>query len=693
MVETDPLVTDDEDYIPPDESATGDYPQVASGAKDCAKDFDNALLQHCTVRRMREIAKDYEGVDCKLNKGELFKAVFDAMTDSQDCRTCPQGNCEPRTHYFPPMTLPPEGWIRGINGLYTAPQQPPTTQPPTDPVAGASGTQQQVTQPGSFMFNTTDPFSGIRRPGSPSSHLLRSTGTINFAVASTAEPVVHGLIRAPSAPPDVASLVRQGATHTTSAVATAMSSTVQQSAANTQADIDRRIELEIAEERRVRDLEAQQLEQQIATQRQQAQQQSLQSYEAQRRQQLLASRQADAQAHELRMQQLRASLAATPASLAPPTATLAPGGFLATPTMNLPPPPTPPIQIIGTNSPSPFPGSPAPASPAFDFAQLDAYFDRKMQAMGHGQVPPALASNPYSPAPYSTPFPLGADRGSRPLAHKVTNAGMASRFGVLAQPLFEVTGSLEGVDMAKMAKIMTPGFDTTGPGFVLRQHRLPHRSLQTTTPGHMTAKHSTLTFHQLMNGWLSVAMLDTPDHKLDPELANKLSFQQFMISMSFHFAHKDVLQLCNTFIWSWQMREFEWSDPWPQLEERLKSIRSNFIQKDQPHTYLINNPPRAPGNGNGGGGGSGHGGGGGNPKKQPSGKRINGVPTSYMKEHNICIRFNSSDTACKEPASHKNEYAKEVTLAHICAGCHAKSKAREAHRCHNCGNGPFSSLF
>ena len=692
MVETDPLVTEDEDYVPPDASASGDYPPVASGAKDCAKDYDNALLQYCTVRRMREIAKQYDEVDHKANKSDLFRAIFDAMSASQECRTCPNGNCDPLTHYFPPHTLPPEGWTRGLNGLYAPPSQPPSQPPPSQPpptqglnsqAAGTSGTQQ-------FTFNSLDPFTGIRRPGSPSSHLLRSTGTINFAVASTAEPVVHGLARTNTAPPDVASLVRQGATHTTSAVATAMSTTVQQSADNSQADIDRRIELEIAEERRVRDLEAQQLEQQLTVQRQQAQQQSLQNYEAQRRQQLLAARQAEAQAHELRMNQLRASLAATPASTAPPTATLAPGGLFATPGMNLPPPPTPPIQITGTGSPSPFPGSPAPASPAFDFAQLDAYFDRKMQAMGHGQVPPALASNPYSPSPYSTSFPLGADRGSRPLAHKVTNAGMASRFGVLAQPLFEVSGSLEGVDMAKMAKIMTPGFDTTGPGFVLRQHRLPHRSLQTTTPGHMTAKHATLTFHQLMNGWLSVAMLDTPSHKLDPELANKLSFQQFMTSMSFHYAHKDVLQLCNTFIWSWQMREFEWSDPWPQIEERLKSIRSNFIQKEQPHTYLINHIPQAPGEGNGGGGGAG---GGGNPKKQPSGKRINGVPTSYMKEHNICIRFNTSDTACKEPASHKNEYAKEITLAHICAGCHAKSKAREAHRCHNCTHGPFSSLF
>ena len=79
MVETDPLVTEDEDYVPPDASASGDYPPVASGAKDCAKDYDNALLQYCTVRRMREIAKQYDEVDHKANKSDLFRAIFDAM--------------------------------------------------------------------------------------------------------------------------------------------------------------------------------------------------------------------------------------------------------------------------------------------------------------------------------------------------------------------------------------------------------------------------------------------------------------------------------------------------------------------------------------------------------------------------------------------------------------------------------------
>ena len=154
MVETDPALTEDEDYVPTDGSENGDYPPLASGRKHCAKDFDNALLQHCTVRRMREIAKQFDAVDHKLNKSDLFKAIFDAMTDSQDCRTCPQGNCAPRTHYFPPLLLPPEGWVRGNNGLYAPPPQPPPPIGQTEQGAGSSGTQQLPSQPGANTFNS-----------------------------------------------------------------------------------------------------------------------------------------------------------------------------------------------------------------------------------------------------------------------------------------------------------------------------------------------------------------------------------------------------------------------------------------------------------------------------------------------------------------------------------------------------------
>ena len=125
-----------------DESIEGGgvYPKLLSG-KNCAKDHDIALLQQFTVRRMQKIASVYK-VDQRLNKKDLYKAIFDAMEDDQDCRVCPLGNCNPRTHYFPPQVNPPLGWVRGANGLFAPPQvAPDPQQPPVSDMSDILGKQ------------------------------------------------------------------------------------------------------------------------------------------------------------------------------------------------------------------------------------------------------------------------------------------------------------------------------------------------------------------------------------------------------------------------------------------------------------------------------------------------------------------------------------------------------------------------
>ena len=49
---------------------------------------------------------------------------------------------------------------------------------------------------------------------------------------------------------------------------------------------------------------------------------------------------------------------------------------------------------------------------------------------------------------------------------------MAARLGVFAQPNFEVDGDLGNVqDLSKVRKILTPGYNKAGLGWVLRQAR------------------------------------------------------------------------------------------------------------------------------------------------------------------------------------------------------------------------------
>ena len=108
------------------ESDSGEnYPQPAAGNK-CAKDYDDALLQDCTIHRMRIITRQYEGISRDGVKDVLFRNIFNAMNDNQDCPQCPGGLCDPTSHMFPGSIEPPEGWVKGPNGLYGPPTNPPS---------------------------------------------------------------------------------------------------------------------------------------------------------------------------------------------------------------------------------------------------------------------------------------------------------------------------------------------------------------------------------------------------------------------------------------------------------------------------------------------------------------------------------------------------------------------------------------
>ena len=205
-------------------------------------------------------------------------------------------------------------------------------------------------------------------------------------------------------------------------------------------------------------------------------------------------------------------------------------------------------------------------------------------------------------------------------------------------------------------------------------------------------RHEDLTFHQLVNGTLSKILSEIPPERLDPELANMLSFLQFLVEMSFRYDHKDVLETCREMLMAWQNKQFEWTHDWSTLDDRLKGYRQRFVQTPQPHTYTKGLAGQSKDRSHGAGAGAG----GGNPNRQPkpkSGAQINGVPKSFIKANDICIKFNESENPCTEKGSHQNRYSeKKSILRHICAGCFAKDKSEEHHPVHSCKK-DFGSLF
>ena len=671
------------------------YPPLAP-LNALAKEYDHALLHHCTVARMRTIAKDYPNVNQRLTKPELFQALHDAMTSDQMCDVC-KGDCDPMIHLFPPTREPPRGWVRGPSGLFGPP--PVTSEPGPTTMSTTPATQTQPLTPGQHLATGIQPGAELSlvnsnfRRVNPATDLIRApSNTPDIPINDTPNPLIQGVRQQPPPPPNVAELVTTGA-----AAAgwpqgeTSSSATIYQVQDNFEKEIEALLEEEALEQRARRAEEVRQAELQLQ-QSQQLSTEQRKAIELRKRASFNAAMQAEERAHKLRMDQIRAQaesntvnthntyssfLTSAPPQPHPPSRP----GFLTAPV-------APPTHDSRPRSVSFSIGQPSPAGLAQSTQpnptqqllgnvtpeSIEAMIDQRLRALGHGSSHISHSSNQ-----------LCADKGKH-LTHTVVNSHMASRFGVFAQPVFEIPGDASEVDMSKMHKIMTSGHDKVGSGLCYRQMRWPHRLLQTNVPGFDVVEHKDLTFHQFINGCISKFLSEVPVERLDLELANKFSFLQELVNMSFYYKHADVLQTYRLCHEAWQMKEFEFSDDWQSIKQRVVNLKSHLTVSPQEHTFKQSaKPPGFQKKGDPAGKGSGSAAGSG------AGAHVKGIPKSYMKKHNICIKFNEKE--CPEKQSHKNKYDEKVTLRHICGGCFKADNASHAHPAHGCEKGPFESLF
>ena len=710
-IDTDPPRNEGDEEVATDEGGEQShlYPKLDQGPA-CAKDYDPCFLHNCTSNRLRKIAAAYKEVNGRLPKTMLFQAIFDAMSSDQDCSVCPGGACDPLTHVFNPTEFPPPGMVMGPNGVHILPATTPaSTAAPTPPTTSSLQQQQQVL---SRALSTLEPSLVYRQAGSPNQTLLRPTGSPDTPIRTTDTPFIQGVSQGG---PDQIN-VAQSVVHGAAALATVPDEfcpdapgTSASTHLDFQADLDR-MQREADERSRRRQQEALEAEQQAQARTQQqllANQQRLVQQEAyeQKKRSIQAAQEAEERAHQLRMQQIRSGMSALPhTAQATPQPTPAPAfSFTAATPPGAPSSLHTPAQLgaglttvssahrprsvsfAGTPSFTPLSqvSSLAPSQPPQCNPSIEALIDQRLQALMQ------QTNNPLIHNHYGGSLPqLTGERG-KALSSSVDNPEMAARLGVFAQPTFRVDGNLENCgDLSKLRKILTPGHDAAGAGLVLRQTRWPHQLLQPSVPGFLTVKHKEMSFHQLMNGTVSKLLIETPKQDMSLELSNKLSFLQFIIEMSFKYDHKEVLDITFETYMSWQNRQFNWDEPWSNIEERLKGIRGRFNQVHQPHTVGLPGGNKGPGRHGAGGGGATPGA---PQQKQFKDIPINGVPRSFMKEKHICIKFNS-EKGCDEAPGHKNRYGSD-TLQHFCAGCFAKDQSKEAHKVFDCKRHKFATLF
>ena len=496
-----------------DESGAGehsteleDYPPLAAPGAT-AKDWDESLLQNCTAVRLRSIARQYEGVPSKLNKPEMYMAIYNAMVEDQECPVCTGGNCDPTTHYFPALEHPPPGWVRGPDGIFIKPALPPrsetlssstprtptiTTSAPVNPLQDhPPGTSQAGVHPGVQQQVTPDP--RLRNTGSPSAGIMRPSNTPDIPVAATVSSFLPGVYQAPPTPRDPAQFVIRGAAaaaaFTTSSAQSFQPPAPPRSAVSSITSNPPQLPLvdavslertrrEIAEAKIRRQQETEEANRLIALQQQQ---QNINSQLALQQHQLLEAERAEEMAHQERMKQLRAGHASATAShlltpqpfpqnsfFAPTTPApirhpgISPLANHSGPPAFIPPPTrhqfSPVVSPAHSNPSMAFnasphshlsPAAPAPVSPLpVTPEQLQQMIVQQVQAMAASNNTPHCHSHGASQ--------ICADHGKLK-TNKVVNTDMAARFGVFATPSFEIDGDIESGDISKMRKVMTAG--------------------------------------------------------------------------------------------------------------------------------------------------------------------------------------------------------------------------------------------
>ena len=149
------------------------------------------------------------------------------------------------------------------------------------------------------------------------------------------------------------------------------------------------------------------------------------------------------------------------------------------------------------------------------------------------------------------PTDLGpASAGSGKLSLISTpNMQMARRLGVHPHANLRVEGSTTRMDVTKLAKYLTSGANKKGP-IVTRQATYPEDCLTDVCPLYDTPKLALtdLDLPQFVFGFLNMALCETLAEDLDPILANKIHFVQYMISNSFSLEWSHLIKTTH----SWQ---------------------------------------------------------------------------------------------------------------------------------------------
>lgn len=330
--------------------------------------------------------------------------------------------------------------------------------------------------------------------------------------------------------------------------------------------------------------------------------------------------------------------------------------------------PAPPVFTVN--------GSVPPASPSVDMASLQLLMQQQQNQFIEAMKTMTMSLSPSTPIP-SPPSVHShmEDSSGRARVDPVRNTGNAALLGVQPNPLLAMVGDMSKMDMSKVRKNMSSGENTSGAGFVIRQHHWPHQLLSHMCPN-VPGKHAGLTQLQFFSGMCNKMLLETLPEDFNPILQNQLRFTAFIANMSHTANWQQVLEVAAMFFRSLEQAQNSWTD-WRSIEEFLERAQSQ-VRTFSRMTSRPTTDPTQPGQL------------GSQPRKDRD-TTVEGIPKTWIISSDMCLLFNMGK--CNHKSDH---YIINNTkwVKHLCAGCNKAGKGDKSdHGAYKCPHKPFNNLF
>ena len=301
-------------------------------------------------------------------------------------------------------------------------------------------------------------------------------------------------------------------------------------------------------------------------------------------------------------------------------------------------------------------------------ALLMALAGRQVHPDGHSSVPASLEElmNP-------TRGKFGIANRINPEADKESGATIPAQYGLF--------GDLSNVDISSAKNKIKSGENGGDDDAILFKEAWPNQFLNRQQLG--IVKHQEMDIGKFALGFITKIYCDMPATVKGTPFHNMTKILIYLLRLSITCAWDDVLAIDRSLFQALERRQISWAS-WPDLEEWWKQALATLELQRLGRVSKMANPTttaKRPASDLGGA----------PPAKAQKGVTF-GIPNSWLKDQNLCIKFNLG--RCTTSAPHPNPANESVSLRHLCAGCLRLNKGSDGgHGANKCPNKPRNGFF